>query len=126
VIVWFAREFRDEAALPKMLIGTGNHGCCQSQRVEPLGPPKIWQARILAGGPPRIAMIARAVIVLPGQILPHPAAARVSVGPVWLKRWLIVCVFERDTEPVVFSPYDTATPTNLIGVHDQREFVGNG
>jgi hypothetical protein len=32
---------------------------------------------------------------------------------------------ECDTEPVLFSPYDVAMPARLIGLHDQREFVGN-
>ena len=37
----------------------------------------------------------------------------------------IVCLPERDAEPVLFPPYDAAMPAHLIGLHDQREFVGN-
>ena len=49
---------------------------------------------------------------------------RAVTGP--LKLRLIVCSRERDAEPVFFPPYDAAMPAHLIGLHDQREFVGNG
>lgn len=42
-----------------------------------------------------------------------------------LKLWLIVYLCERDAEPVVFAPDDTAMPAHLIGLQDQLEFVGN-
>jgi hypothetical protein len=42
-----------------------------------------------------------------------------------LKLWLIVYLHERDAEPILFAPYDAAMPAHLIGLRDQREFVGN-
>jgi hypothetical protein len=41
------------------------------------------------------------------------------------RRWLIVYLLERDAEAVLFPPYDAARPAHPIGLHDQREFVGN-
>jgi hypothetical protein len=52
-------------------------------------------------------------------------SVRVLLDLASLKFWLTVLLFERHTQAVLFPPYDAAMPVQLIGLHDQREFVGN-
>jgi hypothetical protein len=35
-----------------------------------------------------------------------------------LKFWPTVFVFERDAQPVLFTPNDAALPVQLVGLHD--------
>src|ERR1700686_1888273 len=55
----------------------------------------------------------------------QPAGSRRRVFNSPFGSRLIIELRERDADPVLFPPYDAAMPARLIGLHDQREFLGN-
>jgi hypothetical protein len=85
------------------------------------------RARSLAGALFQVALAHAATVhlyeLIPSEKRAIFCGARRNAG--LLKLRLIVCLRERDAEPVLFPPYDAAMPARLIGLHNQREFVGN-